>query len=298
MVVATDGGFLEDESRGSAGVSIGTTSFGCMVRGTVTSSTETELAAIYLLATTLRRREVAPDRVTWYSDSEAAILRVRRGEPGDPVANAVGEYAQCLRWSKGHADNAFINRADEAATQALRDRGPGLSMELLHLLNGVKSVCCLVAEEFPMLESPIRFVRRVWRHRRTKTAMRSIRELASAKTTKGSTLGSLETIPGAADLLQSIVRRAVMPRGTKVNCIRCAEMATAQHVLLADDATHNDVSDIMEAYPQDRPHLRRLLEDFATRRRPTIRHVARRVKALCDDPLAARWSSLVLRYLD
>ncbi|KAJ9455103.1 hypothetical protein DIPPA_29461 [Diplonema papillatum] len=68
MVVATDGGFLEDESRGSAGVSIGTTSFGCMVRGTVTSSTETELAAIYLLATTLRRREVAPDRVTWYSD--------------------------------------------------------------------------------------------------------------------------------------------------------------------------------------------------------------------------------------
>ncbi|KAJ9435855.1 hypothetical protein DIPPA_06697 [Diplonema papillatum] len=298
VVVASDGGFLEDESRGSAGVNFGTMSFGCLLSGTVTSSTETELAAMMLLATVLRRWDVAPERVSWYSDSEAAILRIRRKEPGDPVAGVVGEYEQCLRWGKGHADNTDINGADEAATRALQERLPVLDVELLYRKNGVRAVCCYAAEDFPQLESPIRYVKRVWQYSRTKTATRSIRELASAETTKGSTLRSLEALPGAVDLLQAIIRRAVMPRATRIACKRCAALANAQHVLLADDATHNEVSDIRHAYPTDPPQLKGLLADFAKKRRDTIRHVAKRVKVLCDDPLAARWSSLVLRYLE
>ncbi|KAJ9437291.1 hypothetical protein DIPPA_28197 [Diplonema papillatum] len=298
VVVASDGGFLEDESRGSAGVNFGTMSFGCLLSGTVTSSTETELAAMMLLATVLRRWDVAPERVSWYSDSEAAILRIRRKEPGDPVAGVVGEYVQCLRWGKGHADNTDINGADEAATRALQERLPVLDVELLYRKNGVGAVCCYAAEDFPQLESPFRYVKRVWQYSRTKTATRSIRELASAETTKGSTLRSLEALPGAVDLLQAIIRRAVMPRATRIACKRCAALANAQHVLLADDATHNEVSDIRHAYPTDPPQLKGLLADFAKKRRDTIRHVAKRVKVLCDDPLAARWSSLVLRYLE
>ncbi|KAJ9441406.1 Receptor-type adenylate cyclase, partial [Diplonema papillatum] len=290
VVVASDGGFLEDESRGSAGVNFGTMTFGCLLSGTVTSSTETELAAMILLATVLRRWDVAPERVSWYSDSEAAILRIRRKEPGDPVAGVVGEYEQSLRWGKGHSDNAYINGADEAATRALQERLPVLDVELLYRKNGVRAVCCYAAEDFPQLESPIRYVKRVWQYSRTKTATRSIRELASAETTKGSTLRSLETLPGAVDLLQAIIRRAVMPRATRVACKRCAALANAQHVLLADDATHNEVSDIRHAYPADPPHLKGLLADYAKKRRDTIRHVAKRVKVLCDDPLAARYS--------
>ncbi|KAJ9458331.1 hypothetical protein DIPPA_13654 [Diplonema papillatum] len=231
-------------------------------------------------------------------DSEAAILRIRRKEPGDPVAGVVGEYEQSLRWGKGHSDNAYINGADEAATRALQERLPALDVELLYRENGVRAVCCYAAEDFPQLESPIRYVKRVWQYSRTKTATRSIRELASAETTKGSTLRSLETLPGAVDLLQAIIRRAVMPRATRVACKRCAALANAQHVLLADDATHNEVSDIRHAYPADPPHLKGLLADYAKKRRDTIRHVAKRVKVLCDDPLAARWSSLVLRYIE
>ncbi|KAJ9450429.1 hypothetical protein DIPPA_35562 [Diplonema papillatum] len=88
-----------------------------------------------------------------------------------------------------------------------------------------------------------------------------------------------------------------MPRATRIACKRCAALANAQHVLLADDATHNEVSDTC-AYPADPPHLKGLLADYAKKRRDTIRHVAKRVKVLCDDPLAARWSSLVLRYIE
>ncbi|KAJ9468256.1 hypothetical protein DIPPA_16157 [Diplonema papillatum] len=205
---------------------------------------------------------------------------------------------KCLRWGKGHADNTDINGADEAATRALQERLPVLDVELLYRKNGVGAVCCYAAEDFPQLESPFRYVKRVWQYSRTKTATRSIRELASAETTKGSTLRSLEALPGAVDLLQAIIRRAVMPRATRIACKRCAALANAQHVLLADDATHNEVSDIRHAYPTDPPQLKGLLADFAKKRRDTIRHVAKRVKVLCDDPLAARWSSLVLRYLE
>ncbi|KAJ9467497.1 hypothetical protein DIPPA_14123 [Diplonema papillatum] len=89
-------------------------------------------------------------------------------------------------------------------------------------------------------------------------------------------LRALETVPGAV-LLLAIVRRSILPKETRVQCRRCCEMATAEHVLLADDDTHNEA-------------------DFALKHGPAVLHVARRVKALCDDPLAARWSTLITTY--
>ncbi|KAJ9435426.1 hypothetical protein DIPPA_08562 [Diplonema papillatum] len=225
----------------------------------------------------------------------ACLHADRRTRGCENDAKNLERLARLVDFTNSHV---YRSTSHEAATRALQERLPVLDVELLYRKNGVRAVCCYAAEDFPQLESPIRYVKRVWQYSRTKTATRSIRELASAETTKGSTLRSLEALPGAVDLLQAIIRRAVMPRATRIACKRCAALANAQHVLLADDATHNEVSDIRHAYPTDPPQLKGLLADFAKKRRDTIRHVAKRVKVLCDDPLAARWSSLVLRYLE
>ncbi|KAJ9440809.1 hypothetical protein DIPPA_32926 [Diplonema papillatum] len=295
-VVASDGGFVEEEARGSVGVSIGAKKIGAVLRGTVTSSTDAELAAMLLLATALRICGVLANQLVWYCDSQAAIQRVQRRRIGDPVAECLGEYAECLRWSKGHAENQHINRADEAASITLREGTPALDVEHLHWRNGEKAVCCFAAGNFPQLEGPAEYVRRVCQYGRAKTATRAIRQMATGKTTRGSTLRALETVPGAVDLLLAIVRRSILPKGTRVQCRRCCELATAEHVLLADDDTHNEVSDIRSATTRRPPVVKELLEDFALKHGPAVLHVARRVKALCDDPLAARWSTLITTY--
>ncbi|KAJ9456194.1 hypothetical protein DIPPA_11831 [Diplonema papillatum] len=155
---------------------------------------------------------------------------------------------------------------------------------------------CFAAGNFPQLEGPAEYARRVCQYGRAKTATRAIRQMATGKTTGGSTLRALETVPGAVDLLLAIVRRSILPKGTRVQCRRCCELATAEHVLLADDDTHNEVSDIRSATTRRPPVVKELLQDFALKHGPAVLHVARRVKALCDDPLAARWSTLITTY--
>ncbi|KAJ9453159.1 Phospholipase A1-II 4 [Diplonema papillatum] len=255
--------------------------------------------------------------------SQADLKAHRKPQPQGRAA-AAGQPATQPRGASPGCGNIFSQEDERDAPAANgtevesaegADRGEAMQKEMVRPKKGNDEVKAKLAELKKMkdretksegagvssrsepVESPIRYVKRVWQCSRTKTATRSIRELASAETMKGSTLRSLETLPGAVDLLQAIIRRAVMPRATRIACKWCAALANAQHVLLADDATHNEVSDIRHAYPTDRPNLKGLLADFAKKRRDTIWHVAKRVKVLCDDPLAARWL-LVLRYLE
>ncbi|KAJ9445829.1 hypothetical protein DIPPA_35223 [Diplonema papillatum] len=297
LVVATDGGFLEGEARGSAGVAVGQAVVGCAMAGSVTSSTEAELCAMLVLAAALCRCDVPPRAVEWRCDSQAAITRAQRNADDDPVARIVGPFGQCMRWHRGHAGDAYIDRADQAASEALLTRDPLLDVELVYREGGIPTLCVHEREALPQLDTPVRFVKRAVLHLESKAVLKKIREVASHTATRGATLQALERVPGAVDLFQAIVRRAVMPNRTRVTCRLCQHAATAQHVLLGDDAIHNAASSAPEAYPQGLPSLRGVLEDFALRRPPALKFFAERVKSTYDDPLTNRWTAAILNYL-
>ncbi|KAJ9469808.1 hypothetical protein DIPPA_27736 [Diplonema papillatum] len=104
--VATDGSFHEREGRGSVGVN-----------GTA-YSTDAELCALMVLATALDA--VQPQAtVTPRSDSQSAIARTRNPRKGDPVAADLRNIP-VVQWAGGHRDNADIDAADGAATNAHR----------------------------------------------------------------------------------------------------------------------------------------------------------------------------------
>ncbi|KAJ9454303.1 hypothetical protein DIPPA_07934 [Diplonema papillatum] len=297
LVVASDGGFLEEEARGSAGVSVGQTVVGCAVVGTVTSSTEAELCAVLVLATALRRCGVPPSAVEWRCDSQAAIKRAQRSVEDDPVARIVSPYGQCMQWHRGHAGDQYVDRADGAASEALLTGGPLLDVERIYVEGGIPTVCVHEREAFLQLDAPTRFVKRAVQHMESRGVLRKIREIASHTATKGSTLQALERVPGAVDLFQAIVRRAVMPNRTRVQCRLCQRAATAQHVLMENDTIHNAASSVLEAYPQGLPSFKGLMEDFALRRPPALKFVAERVKSTYDDPLTNRWTAAIMNYL-
>ncbi|KAJ9436636.1 Target of rapamycin, partial [Diplonema papillatum] len=277
LVVATDGGFLEGEARGSAGVAVGQAVVGCAMAGSVTSSTEAELCAMLVLAAALCRCDVPPRAVEWRCDSQAAITRAQRNADDDPVARIVGPFGQCMRWHRGHAGDVYIDRADEAASEALLTRDPLLDVELVYREGGIPTLCVHEREALPQLDTPVGFVKRAAAYMESRGVLKKIREVASHTATKGATLQALERVPGAVDLFQAIVRRAVMPNRTRVSCRLCQHAATAQHVLLEDDPVHNAASSALEAYPQGLPSVKDVMEDFALRRPPALKFVAERV---------------------
>ncbi|KAJ9457782.1 hypothetical protein DIPPA_34780 [Diplonema papillatum] len=265
--------------------------------GSVTSSTEAELCAMLVLAAALCRCDVPPRAVEWRCDSQAAITRAQRNADDDPVARIVGPFGQCMRWHRGHAGDVYIDRADEAASEALLTRDPLLDVELVYREGGIPTLCVHEREALPQLDTPVGFVKRAATYMESRGVLKKIREVASHTATKGATLQALERVPGAVDLFQAIVRRAVMPNRTRVSCRLCQHAATAQHVLLEDDPVHNAASSALEAYPQGLPSVKDVMEDFALRRPPALKFVAERVKSTYDDPLTNRWTAAILNYL-
>ncbi|KAJ9471747.1 hypothetical protein DIPPA_19323 [Diplonema papillatum] len=199
-----------------------------------------------------------------------------RSVEDDPVARIVSPYGQCMQWHRGHAGDQYVDRADGAASEALLTGGPLLDVERIYVEGGIPTVCVHEREAFLQLDAPTRFVKRAVQHMESRGVLRKIREIASHTATKGSTLQALERVPGAVDLFQAIVRRAVMPNRTRVQCRLCQRAATAQHVLMENDTIHNAASSVLEAYPQGLPSFK--VDDLDG---PTVRQVIKRARDRC-----------------
>ena len=113
---------------------------------------------------------------------------------------------------------------------------------------------------------------------------------------KKHTLRKLMRSPGACDILQAIVRRAIMPIGTKLSCCRCTEPATIQHVLLSQH--QNEACPASNYFSGEMPSIRELVRAFASGDAKAFRFVCTRIVLYLDDRLAQLWATRLLAILN
>ena len=302
LVVASDGGYFEDDNTGTIGISINGVKHGAKIRGKVLSSTHAELAAAITLATALKG-STHRFRVVWWCDSRNAIARQTAKDPMDPASCVLGAPGMPLMsWAKGHSKNVHINAADEAATQA-RVLPSTLDVEVCLARHNIPFICFSEKVVVTQLSSPMHFIRQVKAMNREAGIATRIREQCPQECTKRQNLRRLMYIPGCCDIMQAIARRAVLQRSTKAKCAipQCDGLATAEHVLLCNSPAHRRAlsrfADIEKVYPSP-PTVHTVLRDFAMRRPPTLMMVCERMKVQeADDVRMSEWCDGLHKWL-
>ncbi len=289
LEVATDGGWYPADNMGTIGVAIGGKHAGATLHGKVTSSTQAELAAMLFLATALKHVQPPPTtQIHWVSDSKAAVARQRTGEGDDPVHKILAHPSlPRIKWEKGHATCQSLNLADEATRKARGARKEKADVEFCYAKWGIPFITAYHDGRI-QLETTARFVKRLLAEARDAAPLRAIQELIPLDVTEPKRMRKLARTPGAADLLQAVIRRAVLQRNnTRLCCIEgCREKATAEHTLLANDAAHN--VDSTPTYDT----LHRLLTAVANGETTSLNFFCNRLQRHChSDPHIRRWIS-------
>ncbi|KAJ9470690.1 putative RNA-directed DNA polymerase from transposon BS [Diplonema papillatum] len=301
--VATDGSYHEREGRGSVGVYVNGTAYGAKVQGRISSSTDAELCALMVLATALDA--VQPQAtVTPRSDSQSAIARARNPRKGDPVA-AVLRNIPVVQWARGHRDNAGINAADEAATNAHQSNRSS-DIEWCYSAAKVTRLCRRrqqqpddndEANDLVQLEESGRFLRRSRNCSRDMAVRDRLTNEVPPRCLSTQTLRALRKLHGATDLLQALVRRTIMPFRTSEACavVGCAERGSAKHVLTANDELHvrsyGPEADLARIYGRCNVTYWQIMDDFAARNTTVMKSVCERISYQEPSGKAAEWAS-------
>ena len=186
-----------------------------------------------------------------------------------------------MTWAKGHAGNRHINAADLASTLA-RSGSATLDVDYCLLQGGVEWTCGH-AFDAVQLDTPLGHIAQVTKCARDVSLRCKVREQAPQECTNTRALRRLMYVPGACDILQALVRRAVLPVGTKELCVvhGCGERATAAHVLLCNSSAHKATmsrhADGEVVFGSVPPSLPRLLRDFVAREPAVLLYVAERL---------------------
>ncbi|KAJ9452142.1 putative RNA-directed DNA polymerase from transposon BS [Diplonema papillatum] len=301
--VATDGSYHEREGRGSVGVYVNGTAYGAKIQGRISSSTDAELCALMVLATALDA--VQPQAtVTLRSDSQSAIARTRNPRKGDPVA-AVLRNIPVVQWARGHRDNADINAADEAATNAHQSIR-SFDIEWCYSVAKVTRLCRRrrqqpddndEANDLVQLEESGRFLRRSRNCSRDMAVRDRLTNEVPPRCLSTQTLRALRKLHGATDLLQALVRRTIMPFRTSEACavVGCVERGSAKHVLTANDELHvrsyGPEADLARIYGQCNVTYWQIMDDFAARNATVMKSVCERISYQEPSGKAAEWAS-------
>jgi len=108
------------------------------------------------------------------------------------------------------------------------------------------------------------------------------------------TMSKLAKIPGALDLLQAIMRGAILPWANKTVCSvpGCRQTLTLQHALMVNDRNHRDFFGIagdLNKIPTPRT-VKTIMKQFAQQHFTTMIFLATRTKKLlADDPNVKDW---------
>ncbi|KAJ9463646.1 hypothetical protein DIPPA_09938 [Diplonema papillatum] len=286
--VATDGGWYANESVGTIGIAIGGRRLGAVIVGRVSSSTQAELAAMLCLATALKMTQIPRERVHWWTDSQTALARQRHEDKEDLYSRALHDEAiPQIQWTKGHADCVTLNQADKATREAYT--AGEYHMEMEYCFHYWNEAYIYLHPEGLQCEAPADFVKRILREQREAHVIRAIEALVPRSLAEPKRMRRLGRIPGAADLLQAIIRRTILQQQTRQMCnVRhCTAYATAQHVLLTDDPAHNEGG---RTPTDDWKTLHGLLEAYAKKQLAAIAFVCNRLSRQCtEDRAVQRW---------
>ena len=333
IVAATDGGYDPTTDLGTIGVCVNGKSFGYVVDQQCSSSTQPELVGHMTLRVALKCAGGLQDDTQWSSvtDSLAANARYERRHEGDPV-HATLHCVPCPppKWSKGHAGDEDINKADAAATTARTTYQAcprcsenkrctscaTISLRTLYTLAGICSFCVHKPTGVVQMDTLPAFLRETSKQSSNAAVRKATKGWAPASALDPKILRRLSRLPGALDLLQAMVRRAIHPRGTTTPCPGqgCRQTLTLDHILIVENRKHLAFCGGSKAecsssslFPRTivtKARRKRLtasatniLDAFAYGDRDIIKLVAIRIAALTDDPLAKRWSQWLLSYL-
>ncbi|KAJ9468621.1 hypothetical protein DIPPA_19273 [Diplonema papillatum] len=242
--------------------------------------------------------------VTLRSDSQSAIARTRNPRKGDPVA-AVLRNIPVVQWARGHRDNADINAADEAATNAHQSIR-SFDIEWCYSVAKVTRLCRRrrqqpddndEANDLVQLEESGRFLRRSRNCSRDMAVRDRLTNEVPPRCLSTQTLRALRKLHGATDLLQALVRRTIMPFRTSEACavVGCVERGSAKHVLTANDELHvrsyGPEADLARIYGQCNVTYWQIMDDFAARNATVMKSVCERISYQEPSGKAAEWAS-------
>ncbi|KAJ9446002.1 hypothetical protein DIPPA_04930 [Diplonema papillatum] len=292
--IATDGSFREEAQAGAVGVYLNGKAYGAKIVGKIASSTQAELCAIALVATAISNTS-SPQPRNWWCDSKSAISRATSERRGDPLATVL-KGAPAITWAKGHARNEAINAADAAATAAYRTRSR-YDLEWSYHAAGITHVCAHEEEEYVQMDEPGRFVRKTRDHiRDTGLRRRLLQDGTPAALLNPRTLAGLRKWHGATDILQALVRRAIMPRHTRRQCTvpGCQQPGNAGHVLSANDAAHlqsySEPAGLESLFGRE-PKLNEVLIEFSRCNKAVMKSVCERIRVQESEDKAAEWAN-------
>jgi hypothetical protein len=331
VIAATDGGYDPQTDIGSIGISINGKRTGMAIDMKCSSSTQPEIVAQMTLCVATKLAGGVPTGVNWtgFTDSQASLARYKRRHEGDPVRTVLSSSTCPMpQWARGHADNDAINDADAGATEARETtlscktcqeekkcvRCPRISVATIYSIAGVHSYCVHQSGAIQMDTLP-QFMKATIQGSADAAVRKKLKGWAPAAAMDGKLLGRLSRIPGAVDLLQAFVRRAIHPLGTTEMCpvAGCNHPLTVEHILLAGDTNHlkhiglpPNECDTHTLFPRPlrgRPNkiltasAKHIMEAYAHGDREVMQLVASRVRSLTTDPLAKRWATWLLSYL-
>ncbi|KAJ9463787.1 hypothetical protein DIPPA_13405 [Diplonema papillatum] len=292
--IATDGSFREEAQVGAVGVYLNGKAYGAKIVGKICSSTQAELCAIALVATAIANTS-SPLLRKWWCDSKSAIARAASARRGDPLAVVLKDAPE-ITWAKGHAQNMAINAADAAATAAYKTRSR-YDLEWSYHAAGITHVCAHEEEDYVQMDEPGRFVRKTREHiRDTGLRRRLLQDGTPAALLNPRILAGLRKCHGATDILQALVRRAIMPRHTRRQCTvpGCQQPGNADHVLTANDAAHlqsfSEPAGLESIYGRE-PKLNDVLTEFSRCNKAAMRSVCERIRVQESEDKAAEWAN-------
>eukprot|EP01063_Lacrimia_lanifica_P036062 TRINITY_DN7048_c0_g1_i10.p1 TRINITY_DN7048_c0_g1~~TRINITY_DN7048_c0_g1_i10.p1 ORF type:complete len:653 (+),score=16.10 TRINITY_DN7048_c0_g1_i10:237-2195(+) len=335
--LATDGGYNPETRVATAGVVVGTESFSARLDTPASSSTEAELFAQAILAVAVAgiRLPHGVRRPVQWTDSETSIARRKRADKADPLGQVLALVPWGLpQWDRGHAQNAYINAADAAATAAFTDPAtPVVSMTDIYGAAGVdravfrKYRFVTLGGKKETKERRITLPRMV----QTDTAMNFVKSSINMRNealvadylpkwcpkaaTDRAKLRKLTKVPGAVDLVQALVSRHVfdVTDGEQCKARRCRAPLDFPHALLAGDAAHTAVLTACPEMPamgglrgpapppptgSATDRTRETLARFVDGQPHALDLVARCVRAYTDDPQVRHWTARILRHVN
>ena len=309
--VATDGGFNEASHEGTVGIAVEQSYVGAKITSTVFSSTNTETAAALVLSLAFQILNtpvmvIDPDKVTWFCDARNVGIQQKSKSVTDPGSIALRPLdIPRITWDRGHAHNEWIKGADTGATNARS--GKGHTLNIMHLLSHLR-IPLIIRHSFAstcdavQLTDYPKFLRAATCYIRDFPLRKTLAQRYDPICWNKRTLTKLSKTPGALDLLQAIMRGAILPWSNKNLCPvpGCQQTLTLHHALLADDRKHSDLFGI-EGNLSSIPGLRTtklIMSNFAQQHKDTLLFLSTRAKILLpDDTQVQDWTRWIITAL-
>eukprot|EP01063_Lacrimia_lanifica_P019015 TRINITY_DN25_c1_g2_i5.p1 TRINITY_DN25_c1_g2~~TRINITY_DN25_c1_g2_i5.p1 ORF type:complete len:976 (+),score=7.71 TRINITY_DN25_c1_g2_i5:1332-4259(+) len=304
FVIATDGGMCPEAGTGTIGLCVGTWAAGAFI-GACPSSTYAELCAILVMAVAFREavalRPALRELAEWRCDSTSAIAYQGARRPS-PMSDVLSDpLLPTIQWSKGHANDEYINRADAAATRAAASKQPAL--RVADYLSRV--VTCPVMYHHPsqlyQLGRPFEFVKSALTYHRDRSLAKLVLKLVPMEALDRKKLRALQRLPGACDILQAFARGSLGHPKTTAACEveGCPYTLTSLHILTTNDPTHTALlapwGEVGTRLPPGCERTRdSILSQFARGDHAALAYVAARLVAFVRDRPVLAWARWLL----